>query len=958
MSYKSSSFRAQPHSEQPDKYRSQARQLQELFPSWSSDDLHSVLLEVAGDVELAATRISEGHAEQWGSVTRKKDKKQPTSVPTSSSKEGRGAGAGGRGGRGGRGGPGRGGAVGTRGRGAPGGGRGGAVHPATNGRHTPSGSTNGTGAWGSPSPAVNGVAPDAASKPAEEGAPWPEETPAAAAPPAEPAPSTSESAAASAWGTTANASTWSEPEVNGKTSASKPTKTPATSKLSWAQIARPQEKPTPLPPAPVTAPPPASAPAAFEPTPVPEPEPEAPPQTSWEEPTTVEPTTWEEDAQAQPADVWPPSAEPVQEAAPEETYQLPEPSEPEPPAPAPSALPAQLQRQAPAETAPEPAKPQSRPAPVSHRSSARYKNIDQPVVMPSSNYGVGLEKIGMQFGSLSLGGDSLDSSLDDAPAPEPTISRAPAPEPSAPEPQQSPIAPAQTHEPQPPASISPNAPHSSLSVGSSLFQQSIPQQQQQSVPQPQHSLPSSVSQPAIQPAAPPQSAATSSPMHQFAQQQQQQQLANHHQQQQQQQPLQSQSHLHSQQHQYAQHGLASHLDPTQGQAQQTPQHAPQPTQPQQQQGGIGHSYFRQTEAPYFHTPTPPAGQVQESPYGGGFGGQQAQHQQAQPSHLGGFGSQDYGYNDGQRGFYESYSQQSGFGGRNPLGHDDVKGLPGAQQPPVNTGLPPPANSQSAQHGPSQGAPGQSQPAVGGQGPQQQPGYAPVPYYYPYQPNQYYGSPYNSGYGVPQPFVKYPTMFQPGPPGPGSAPSPVAKQGPAAVQPQSNPYSQSLYGQQHPSSGYEDVGYQQHHSQPSVGNNLPSNDYGKHQQQLYGGHGAQGFMGLGQGNGPAAGPPIGQRAGGASPEAAYKPYAPSVKDVGAGVGGVAQAGVAQGRAGAQPPQSGYYGANRFASSVTAGPQAQQGQQQGQGPQGHVGYPQGQSDGGFYSYQPRQQQGYWQ
>lgn len=82
----------------------------------------------------------------------------------------------------------------------------------------------------------------------------------------------------------------------------------------------------------------------------------------------------------------------------------------------------------------------TRPAPVSHRSTAaRYKNVDSPVVMPSTIFGgagkgvgvgggtlgfggvsagsagvgalggLGVEKIGMQFGSLSLAGDSFDS---------------------------------------------------------------------------------------------------------------------------------------------------------------------------------------------------------------------------------------------------------------------------------------------------------------------------------------------------------------------------------------------------------------------------------------------------------------------------------------------------------------------------------------------------------------------
>jgi hypothetical protein len=52
-----------------------------------------------------------------------------------------------------------------------------------------------------------------------------------------------------------------------------------------------------------------------------------------------------------------------------------------------------------------------RAAAVSHRSGARYKLTDQPVVMPSS-FGASVEKVGMQFGSLGLGGESLlDSNL-------------------------------------------------------------------------------------------------------------------------------------------------------------------------------------------------------------------------------------------------------------------------------------------------------------------------------------------------------------------------------------------------------------------------------------------------------------------------------------------------------------------------------------------------------------------
>ena len=104
------------------------------------------------------------------------------------------------------------------------------------------------------------------------------------------------------------------------------------------------------------------------------------------------------------------------------------------PEPEVSAQPQQLQPQ-------QTTKP-SRPAAVSHRSNAaaRHKNLDSPVVMPSTIFGgagkgvgggggtlgfggvgaggavgalggMGVEKVGMQFGSLSLGGDSFDSNV-------------------------------------------------------------------------------------------------------------------------------------------------------------------------------------------------------------------------------------------------------------------------------------------------------------------------------------------------------------------------------------------------------------------------------------------------------------------------------------------------------------------------------------------------------------------
>lgn len=160
----------------------------------------------------------------------------------------------------------------------------------------------------------------------------------------------------------------------------------------------------------------------------------------WEDPTTAQAPTWDEEPKAAPEpwvtetseeEVVELEAEPEAEPQVEEPEVTPEPEvvvvpEPEveaPPAPAPIPQPS---------PAPIPAKA-PRTAPASHRSSAaaRYKNADSPVIMPSSLFGsagkvgapigfgstspgigglgMGVEKVGMQFGSLSLGGDSFDA---------------------------------------------------------------------------------------------------------------------------------------------------------------------------------------------------------------------------------------------------------------------------------------------------------------------------------------------------------------------------------------------------------------------------------------------------------------------------------------------------------------------------------------------------------------------
>ena len=231
------------------------------------------------------------------------------------------------------------------------------------------------------------------------------------------------------------------------------------------------------------------------------------------------------------------------------------------------------------------------------------------------------------------------------PEPEPEPKRVtPAPEvkPPTQEPVQ-PIQPAPAPAPAPapvsqPPSISPPKTQTQQSpVTSALFQQNLPQQVQQPNQQVQtHPIPASISQPSISSQNP--TPALSSPVVSFTPQSQavsQPSLANHHQPQSSHIPQQSLNNG-SAPSLYGQHELPSHLNP-QTQVQPSP-HAPQP----QPSVASYTSHFRQQEAPYFHTPTPPASS-QESPYGA-FGqlGQTLQHQ-SQPSHTG-FGA-DYGYND-------------------------------------------------------------------------------------------------------------------------------------------------------------------------------------------------------------------------------------------------------------------------------------------------------------------------
>ncbi|KAJ3872497.1 hypothetical protein F5051DRAFT_456553 [Lentinula edodes] len=1053
-SYKSAIRSNTTNGQSEPKLKDKAQQLQEFFPSWSHEDLQSLLAEVNGDVELAATRISDGKAEQWGSVSRKKDKKGGN-TPKDSAPSPRGDFRGGRGGaRGNRGGSARGGA--GRPRGDFRGGRGGHANG-----HVPRTS----------SPAVSQHVDDKggdALKPsvnaASEATPSTSQTPASWTDAAKP----EESSASSAWGgSSAWGNTDADPDnalpahVNGSTfgtsiqaasplSAKQISKSPATSKLSWAQIARPQEKPA-APPAPVvqhpSPQPPVTTihpPAPLESTtvnhltsastPVPAPS-EAEPtiSTGWEDPTTVENPSFDEEPSA-PAAAPEPVKEPEQKSEPETVPALREITASKPPeitvheqAAAPSAPPT------PAPSTPS--KVATRPAPISQRNSARYSNYAKiasnqgGVVMPPtpssiganlsgiSSFGsfgelksAGVEKVGMQFGSLSLGGTS-------EPEPEPEVETVEA--------SSTPAAQASMSAPEP-ISVAPPPPSTSLNSG--LYQsQSQPIQTSLSQPTVSSSVATSISNSPAQSFQ--QAAASSQPLPQapsLAQLPQQLQ----------QQAAQTQSQNLPSHHHYSQLGLPTHIDQS-SQAQVQAQSSPQQVQQQQsylrqnEQSSYGNNISAGVSSGFHHSPTPPMqdnngygafgsalssqslggqglgqglsgmGQGTLGGMGGlggmsGLGGQGLGHQQQQS--LSAF--DNYGYEGGQRNFYDSY-QPNTFG-RGVLGHDDLKGsLPSQQQgqqapSTVSTGtstsLPPSVSSQSSvpqsQQSPAASVSSQGQPQLGqGSAPAGYHPAAPLPtfYYQPFPPqNSYYGAaPSNYGYGVggmgvPQPYGlgKYPTIY---PVPPGSAPSPAGKPSPGmgvhgpggvishsgiGVQPQS--YGGGLYGQQQ---GYDDYQQhtqqqQQHHQQQghqhhnSHGLGL-GQDYSK---QLYGGQGAlQGYM-SGAGSGVSAGVVSGSGAGprsGASPETAYKPYAP--KDVGVGRGNVQQSqgqgqaqsqGQGQGQGGQGGPQGqGFYGGNRFGSgsSVGAGVGAPQ-----QSAHGAPLYPQGQNDAGYY-YQQRQ---YWQ
>ncbi|WVR04267.1 hypothetical protein IAU60_001267 [Kwoniella sp. DSM 27419] len=486
------------------KYSSQLSQLQAIFPSWDQGDLIFTLQDTKGNVEEAVLMISEGRASQFTSASRKKPVKAKETFKGYSNRNadtagwegangegvrgergtrgGRGGARGGRGGRGGE--PFRGG---RGGRGGFRGGRGGFAGAAGAGSSKADGfpTTTDTTTEGWANQVQQATSADAA-----EG-----ETAAAL-------PETSKGddfAGAGGWGDAPSAKELEKAAKTGGTGWQKdiekpvqvaPSSVPAAKpKLTWAQIAKPIEKPKP-------APPPA-------PVPEPEPTPEAEPEITSDEPVAqdeikVEPEVLEEtpeetvtafgdapapeeikeeaaalDQPAEEAFTSPPAEDLLpEEPTATETADVSEAWGSDPAIAGSGAQPDWAKTEVPA-AAPEPvttyqgppgfnsvvskAAPgvQAAQQPRSNsRAAQRYKDAEgQGVVLPPT--AGGLASMEMQFGSLSFGGLNGDGVDSPVPAVEP---KQETPVESAPVPAPAPVAssPVRPTQPsQPPAPVNP-----------------------------------------------------------------------------------------------------------------------------------------------------------------------------------------------------------------------------------------------------------------------------------------------------------------------------------------------------------------------------------------------------------------------------------------------------------------------------------------------------------------------
>ncbi|KNC99968.1 uncharacterized protein SPPG_05343 [Spizellomyces punctatus DAOM BR117] len=410
-------------------YAQELQSLKQLFSEWSDADLVATLEEVGGDLDLAIGRISEGHAEQWGEVKKRERKEKPKQAAPASegvatserparppkqfgaretTRPARGGTYAGRGGRGG-------------GRGGRGGGRGGAMlggfrggRP-TNGSHKAGeakaeGESTSTDEWGNAP--VTGDWGETAKDDAADGG--------------EPATNDGWSGASPA-----QTDSWSadvQPERTTAWGASPQTENVATQQKKKA--VKPEGKPvkaaeTVKAPAPVTAKPKSWAALVKGPEPVPVAVPKSEPKQS----TSVKsPAPASESENLSPVRVPSPvrAASPVKSPV-RDSNRMGAVKTPEPETKSPIAAPSSVSKAATRPSSPPkpssavatpvqaPAQPkedttagkasappgfkQARPAPFSGRKLRQ----DAAVVMPSN---ASLSSIGVQFGSLRLGGNS------------------------------------------------------------------------------------------------------------------------------------------------------------------------------------------------------------------------------------------------------------------------------------------------------------------------------------------------------------------------------------------------------------------------------------------------------------------------------------------------------------------------------------------------------------------------
>ncbi|KAG9005647.1 hypothetical protein FRB93_009573 [Tulasnella sp. JGI-2019a] len=262
------------------KYGAKLTTLQEIYSTWSDEDLLTLLGEVNGNVDTAAERIAEGRVAQWGSVPNKKDKKdKDRATPSSFSGSGGhhipprdGAASPGRGSfRGGRGG----GFAGARG------GRGGSRLGGGSGPDSGSAGTPSNGAWAKGAPNTGTKSDSATIAPTWDTEANADQTgwgSAASGDLVSVAPTIASGAEPDSKAAKPSQSS-SSPRVAAVAPAQQkstiPSKPPAKAplgppKMSWAQIAKPKQAPVPTIPTPAPAP-------ALAPVPAPVPAPPTPP---------------------------------------------------------------------------------------------------------------------------------------------------------------------------------------------------------------------------------------------------------------------------------------------------------------------------------------------------------------------------------------------------------------------------------------------------------------------------------------------------------------------------------------------------------------------------------------------------------------------------------------------------------------------------------------------------------